>query len=162
MSSYICSPKHFNSIAESLKVLISKSNFYLPYELKEKFENIVNKKNDWQNEIDLIVDELRKINVLAVTLQYKHHYEGVLDAEIAKENLQVFEKTPIFKLSPINLFKQLQCLDYQIEVEHITDIRNLTELEENAMLFLNEIINVIACYICKNSNEYDECGWGID
>ena len=91
MSSFICSPKHFNSIEWNLRELFNFKDFNLPYDVQDDYNGIYSGK--WQKKepahinkaIREIVDELRRINVLAVSLQYKHHYAGTLDKEIEEQ-----------------------------------------------------------------------------
>jgi len=166
MSSFIPSAKHFNSIERSVIFLTQSSNFYFPYSFKDKFPKIYNKGHYSQDAIDAevkaIIDTLRELTPLCVTLQYKHHYQGGVDKEIA-------EQTAILKqenkggepLAKIGLFKALQCLSYQIETKHLTDLRSLTNEEENALFFVDELKCVLAVDIVAGLPSYDTEKWEI-
>jgi hypothetical protein len=166
MSSFICSPKHFNSIEKSVIYLTQDSNFYFPYSFKNTFPELYDKRHYSQDKIDLkvkqTIDTLRELNVLCVSLQYKHHYPGTLDKEIA-EQLEVAKmKDAGQSLTNISLLKQLQCLNYQIETEHLKELRSLTPDEENAMFFIEELKNALAMDIINKLPDYDKSPWGID
>jgi hypothetical protein len=166
MSSYICSPKHFNSIEEKLKNLVYDSNFYLPYSLKDILPKWYNKKDNSFDvifvEIKNIINSLRELNVLCVSLQYKNHYVGRLDQEIENELVIVKQKTEIKGLSKHGLYNALSCLNYQIELEHLKDLRNLTLEEENAMKFLKEFKISLAEDIIRELEEDKTNTWSID
>lgn len=168
MSSFICSPKHFNSIEWNLRELFNFKDFNLPYDMQNRYKGIYS--DSWQKKspgavnkcIREIVDELRKINVLAVSLQYKHHYVGVLDKEIETQtNILLSERNikPV-ALTPHGLYNALNCLDYQIELCHIKELRQLSESEEMAMAFINACKNQLAHYIVSKLPE-DINAWSL-
>ena len=166
MSSFICSPKHFNSVETALKSIISDKDFDTPYSLKPIYPKLFNKSNlnykELSNQIKDIVDTLRKINVLTVSLQYKDNYIGTLDNEIQKEiNYLLTNRNNEQYLSPTALYKALQVINYQIEIEHLTEIRELDTHESNALLFLKEITIAVATFIVTNTEEYNNADWSI-
>ena len=120
--------------------------------------------NKWANaeEITAFVDTLRELNVLCVSLQYKHHYEGVLDKEIQEQKAELMEnKKDATHLNDVDAFKSLQCLSYQIEIRHLKDLRELTVMEELAMALLEEMTNEIATHIVRKLPAYEKARWGL-
>lgn len=163
MSSFVHSAKHFNSIEKALQLAFVNSNVYYTYRIKRKF-NMKNMGVDATYEkITEFVDTLRSLNALCVSLQYKHHYEGVLDAEIQSQtNFLMLNKSENVGLNKIALYKALQSLDYQIEIEHLKDLRELTTQEQDAMGFLSMIIDDIAHDIVRDLEEYEKANsWSI-
>ena len=166
MSSYICSAKHFNSIEKKIKDLVQDNDFYLPYSLKSIVPKFYNKQknslDDIFKEIENIINTLREINVLCVSLQYKHHYIGTLDKEIERELIDVKQKTEIKELSIHGLYNALSCLSYQIELEHLKDIRELSSEEKKAIIFLKEFKISICEHIVANLSKDKTNTWCID
>lgn len=164
MSSFICDPKHFNSIEKTVQYLALGSEFHFPYALKNIYPELYNKSTgvDIQaDKVSEIVDTLRSLNVLCVSLQYKHNFTGVLDAEIAEQMEIVQDKPEGVQLSTIGLYKAIQCVNYQIETEHLKELRELTEDEQNAMIFLKAMDNHLAYLIVMALPEYDTAKWEI-
>lgn len=151
MSSFTCSAKHYNSIESALHQLISKDMFCPAYELKEICPNWYERHHAnhkaIKQEFSEHIDTIRELNALCVSLQYKDHYEGVLDKEIKEQIEYVKEKTEIKYLTPHGLYNALRCANYQIEIEHLQELRKLTESEQNAMKFLEVMINHVGAYI---------------
>lgn len=167
MSSFIPSAKHFNSIERTVIFLTQNSNFYFPYSFKDKFPKIYNGRHFSQDLIDKevisIIDTLRELTPLCVTLQYRHHYEGKLDKEIIEQTeILKHDKKGGEPLTKIGLFKALQCLSYQIETDHLKQLRNLTTEEENALFFIDELKNTLAVDIVSSLPDYEAQKWEID
>jgi len=167
MSSFICSSKQFNSIQKATIDLIQSGcsrrnnsiNIY-PFDFIEEFSQgftfaAINK-------IKSMVDIMRELNVVCVSLQYRHQYEGKLDNEIAEQLTIVKTGNECETLNKYGLYKSLQCLNYQIELEHLTSIRELTEQEKEAIKFFEILKREIAFSIVDNSPEYNNCSWSID
>ena len=150
MSSFICTSEHFNSIDKGLK----NSEIIKVLHL-QNFEFIKS-----ENSISECINELRNLNVLCVSLQYKHHYKN-LDQEIVEQLEIVNSKTKSKALSPLGLFNALKCIRYQIEVEHLEELRKLSEEEVNALNFLEHSIQSLACYICSKLPEDSTNTWCI-
>ena len=141
MSSFINSAKHFNSIEQKLRRLLHRD-----FRAWSALENVApNIYKHWTNnclgksdekEITAIIDTLRELQVLCVTLQYKHHYEGDLDAQMQAERVSVKTKTETVNLSLHGLYNALECIRYQIETEHLIELLELTPVDENAMTFV--------------------------
>lgn len=145
---------------------LTHSDFYFPYSFKEIFRVLYDKKHFTQDAVDntikSIIDSLRRLNVLCVTLQYKHHYKGYLDKEIEEQtSLLLEDKNGGESLTKIQLLKALQCLFYQIETEHLKELRSLTEKETNALFFVRTMINELALDIVNSLPEYDNAKWGL-
>ena len=151
MSSFICSAEHFNAIDHNLQRLINNDDFFISYSLKNVLPYWYDKRlytfNAIEKEITDILNTIKDLQVLCVTLQYKDHYKGNLDVEIQECKTFVRTKTEVKNLTVLGLYNALRCVDYQIEIDHLKDIRPLTEEEQNALFFLKEIIKDLAVYI---------------
>jgi hypothetical protein len=167
MSSYVCSAKHFNSVENALQILLaSKTNgFSAPAAFREKFPSVYYK-SDFDaidKTVTVICNELRKLNVLTVTYQYKDHYKGRVNTEIKTATDALLKyRTEKVKLTTLGLYNALNCIEFQIETQHITDFRPLYPEEENALLFLTEMIESIGLYIIRKLPEDKTCRWEID
>ena len=162
MSSFILSAKHYNSIEKGIEQVLKHSHFN-SYELKPfglYSYNVLPKQVP--SIIEGYISNLRELNVLCVMLQYKHHYEGVLDEQIQVNLQEVKQKTDVKDLTALGLFNALKCIIYQTELEHLEGIRNLTEEEQKAFNFLETFINVLAKFICGELPEDETCKWTID
>jgi len=105
--------------------------------------------------IESIVDTLRQLTAICVTLQYAHHYDGKLDEQIKAETDELMEhKKESRDLTKLGLLKAMQCINYQIEVEHLTELRQLTQAEQNALKFLRLMTDDITSDIVHNLPEY--------
>lgn len=166
MSSFICSAKHFNSIEKNLIDLLKKNDFSIPYNLRDllptQYYNPYGLSEEARKrELRPFIDELRQLNVLAVTLQYKDHYQGTLDKEIEDQNTIICDRSKAKELTPLGLYNALRSLNYQIEVEHIQELRPLTMEEETSMRFLDEFTQAIARYIISNLPEDKTNVWTL-
>lgn len=167
MSSYVNSAEHFNSIETKLHKLLHDNNFRGWYTLKDIAPNIY---RHWTNnclgendkpEITAIIDTLRELQVLCVSLQYKHHYEGMLDAEIETERQVVKIKTAVTNLSLHGLYNALECVGYQIEIDHLKELRELTCEEKNALKFIDKITEAIVRQIVAELPDDKTCRWSL-
>ena len=109
------------------------------------------------------VETLKELQVLCVTLQYRHHYEGRLDAEM-QEQREIFkaDKSRGNELNVYALSKALRCIRYQIETGHLTQLRELTEMEQTALTLLDDLINDLCSYIVCNAQQYEAAKWEIN
>ena len=164
MSSYICDPKHFNSIEKEIKNLSHDINFSIPYSLREICSSWYSKgeKSKIQLEISNLIDTLRELNVICVCLQYKSHFEGVLDNDIKTQMEIVKSKTSTKHLTLHGLYNALQCLNYQIETEHLKDLFGLNEEQIKAMKFLKEFTICVGAEIISNLPEDRTNSWSIE
>lgn len=166
MSSFINSAEHFNSVENALAELTYKQGFYVPYSLKQIAPKFYAKQHysfeTVRDEIKGIIDTLKELQVVCVTLQYKHHYEGVLDKEIETQMNLVKIKSNIEGLSLCGIVKALNCIDYQIEVEHLKELRELTNEEQNALTFVREMVNALNMHIVSDLPEYESAKYCIE
>jgi len=109
------------------------------------------------------VGTLKELQVLCVTLQYRHHYEGRLDAEM-QEQREIFkaDKSTGRALNVYALNKALRCIHYQIETGHLTQLRQLTETEQTALDLLTDLIGDLSTYIVCHSEQYEAAKWEIN
>lgn len=166
MSSYINSAKHFNSIENKLQCILiwSNDNYYMPYDIKNLYPELYSKQSTAEKKENIIrgiVDTLRHLQVLCVSLQYKHHYDGVLDQEIANQTEVVMDRKESVHLSLHGLYNAMRCISYQIEREHLKELRELLPVEESALKFMEIIINSLAHHLVSAMPE-DECKWSIE
>lgn len=173
MSSFICSPKHFSSIEKTVKSLFQSSyrgsdirSIYL-YFCKDIVPELYNHsdgfdQNKAMSKISDMCDKLRELNVLCCTYQYKEHYKDTIDKEISEQMAIVNEEIMGNNLSKVVLFKALNCLFYQIELEHLEEVRPLTKEEKQAYDFFQVFTSKLAENIVSNMPEYDAAAWGID
>ena len=165
MSSFICSSKHFNSIERTVINLTQDQNFYFPYAFKCVYPELYEKRYYTQDRIDSAVTEivnvLRELNVLCVSLQYKHHYPGTLDKEISEQKAIVSDRAQSANLSKIELYKALICVSYQIEEQHLTELRQLSQQETNALFFIKEMKGALSADIIRSLPDYDVAAWEI-
>ena len=52
-------------------------------------------------------------------------------------------------LGRLQLYDVLKTVVYQIELNHLEDLRELTQEEKKAYSFLETIINCTACHVCN-------------
>lgn len=166
MSSFINTPEHFNSIERKLHYMAMGRNFYVPYSLKKIAPKFYDRQHyntdEVLEEITDFIDTMRELNVICVNLQYRHNKIGALDSEISNGIAYVKTKnTNTAELSEIGLYKALQCMTYQIETEHLRELRSLTQTEENALYFFEEIKKALAFDIVSNLPEYNNAAWSI-
>ena len=167
MSSFICSNKHFASIANGIVRIIETNNFHVSYNLKQIAPQIYSYKQTLNEqsaikEINSFIETLMDLHVLCVSLQYRHHYEGRLDQDIReqREILHLPCNNPV-SLSAAALHKSIRCALYQIETEHLEELRPLTSKEKDCLTFFRLFAINIADYIVSHLPEYGKAPWGI-
>jgi hypothetical protein len=171
MSSFINTPKHFSTIKTNLARLIiygdvndrQKINFYLPYEMKNThpiiYDNtyfVEEREKEIFNEIDIFAE----LQALCVCLQYKHHSDK-LDEDIKVNCKEVKTIVKTERISIIALFKLIGCALYQVETEHIKELRALTKEEKRALQFMKDIHNEIAHHVVYNSKDFKNSNYSI-
>ena len=166
MSSFICSPIHFNSAERKIFNMIRyEDRFTTPYELKEILPKCYEHKHysdeSIEDELKTIFNTLRELQVVCVSLQYKHHYDNV-DNEIS-QNIKVLkgDTKTVKHLTPHGLYNALRCINYQIETEHIEELRPLTPEENNAMQFLYDMSNALAHFLVMSMETNEADKWAI-
>lgn len=166
MSSFINSAKHFNSIYAKLETVFTagfnaNGGFYAPYSLRNIVPNWgIGDPRECQptqkikSELRSIVTTFAELQALCVTLQYKHHYAGTLDSQIATETALVTAKTDVAHLTFPGLLAAINCSLYQIEVNHLIELRPLTDAENQALEFFKLMRYEIAMHIAMKTPEY--------
>ncbi|MGB4776467.1 MAG: hypothetical protein WBP45_14920 [Daejeonella sp.] len=166
MSPHICNAKHFNSIELAINYLAQDNQFSFPYSFKDKFPELYNhtkiSTEGIEHCVSTLIDTLRSLNVLCTMLRDKNDYEGILDNEIEEQmEILMLDKRSSKNLTRFGLYKALQCLNYQIEINHLKELRNLSNEEESALFFLEEMINHLAHTIIRELPEYHLEDWRI-
>lgn len=168
MSSFICSSEHFNSCQAAVAELaISRDGIQsMVWEMRDRFPAISGRRPDQERaikaEVENVFDNLRQLSVLCVSLQYKHHYEGTLDREIQECTDDLMKNRQKRKpLTKIGLIKALQCISYQIEIQHLKELRELTADERRALDFLDIFVPNLALDIIQRGEQYDREAWEI-
>ena len=166
MSSFICSPKHFNSIEKKLYFLMHDRDFYFPYELKEKFRILADHSKESEEAIEMqisdLVDTLRELNAVCVSLQYSSHYDNI-NEEIATQTEILKKNKAEFKhLTNLGLYNALRCLNYQIEIEHLEENLGVSERQKDAMFFLDRMIDALARHIVNQMPEDKTNRWEVE
>jgi len=158
MSSFINSPKHFSTIKNNLKKVLfySAEPVYLPYSMADKYQKIYNKSyfvEEREKELDSLINTFAELQAICVNLQYKHHSENLdLDIKISVE--EVKKEIDSERVSNIKLLKLINCAFYQVETEHLTELRQLTKEEKRAFNFVKEIQKALTEHIIYNSEDY--------
>lgn len=165
MSSIICTPKHFYSIERALQEMILSKGLNIPYSLREICPKSyqLNPKDikAITSEISTLIDTLSELNVICVNLQYRHKFKGKLNSQIQAEILHVKQRNCFKHLSKLGLYNALGCLSYQIEIEHLLELRPLEEREVKAMEFLKEITIALGQRIITELPEDTTNKWDI-
>ena len=109
------------------------------------------------------MEEIRKLSVLCYHLQYKEEYKGNLDKEIQEWNFILLnDKLISIELTSIQLYSALNCVTYQIETDHLEELRPLTPNEQNVIVFLELFKADLLEHIVRNTQEYKDSKWTID
>ena len=149
MSSFLHSPRHFNSVENAIIGLKKKSNSEFLYNISDR-------------EIKTVMDGIRELSVNSVFIQYKNHYENI-DNEISNNISNIMNnKMQIDNLSPIGLFKAINSILYQIELNTIKQTREVRKAEQDCYNRLIDFKNDLSEYIVSNLAEYNEVKtWSI-
>jgi len=147
MSSFLHSAKHFNSIEKSL-IDLKKNNS------AHGFCYNVSK-----IDIEQVMKHYRKFSCICVTNQYAHHHDDI-NAELASCFQSLTSDQSYVILKPIELYKAITSMEYQIEFNHLG--REFDDSEKLAVLKFNEIKMSLCDLIINKLPEYDNCrGWSI-
>jgi hypothetical protein len=146
MSSFLHSAKHFNSIENSL------------IELKKNNSRTSFCYNVSVIEIQQVMQCYRNFSCVCVTNQYKHHFENVFQELLNAKKILENERFVILK--PIDLYKAIQSMEYQIEFPHLG--REFTDTENIAILKFKQIKFELANLIIQDLQEYEDSRcWSI-
>jgi 2-keto-4-pentenoate hydratase/2-oxohepta-3-ene-1,7-dioic acid hydratase in catechol pathway len=151
MSSFIHSSTHFNSVQKAIENYL---------EARKDFSYSLNPVFDQPFTVAMVkpfMDTLRKLSVLCVSYQYEDHYENI-DAEIKTQTEILFSDLKTTKIinNPIDLIRAIGSIDYQIEISHLEEVRDLEVGEVNTMKLLKVLPHAIALEEIKNTKQYDE------
>lgn len=147
MSAYIKDPKVYTSLEKSIFAEIEKNDTFRWY-VNRFFTEDFTEEEIKTAIIDFFI-ELRSLNVLTYYLKYRKHYVGTLDNEI-KEGLIYIQDRKDFKIVDLKkIYKELKSVQYQIELEHLEGLRDLTTKESLAIKFLESLINYAALVIAN-------------
>ncbi len=166
MSSMLLNPIHFNSAEKKLvRWLNTDENFRIPFELKVDYPELYGlDRYDFEARKMMIANifkNLKRLSNLCWHLQYKSHYVGTLNEEVQSSQVQFDTVKDAIKINRYGLLKALRCINYQIELSHLIEVRQLDDDERKAMKFLEVMINEIALAIVMESEKYQEAQWEI-
>lgn len=167
MSSILLSARHFNSVEYGIKKLAMNQQFEFCYAIRKQYYPLIDRHyveiETVEKTVSEIMDEIRKLSVLCYHLQYKKDYPGTLDQEIQEWNEILFnDKNNILKLSDIELYAALNSVSYQIEIDHLEELRQLTPKEQNALVFLELFKSDLLEHIVSHTQEYKDAKWCIE
>jgi len=140
MSSFLHSPKHFNSIEKSL------------IELKKNNRNTGFCSDISIIEIESIISNYRGFSCICVTNQYKHHFENLAE-ELKNAYKSLDSDKSYLILKPIELYKAINSMEYQIDFNHIG--RDFTDTEKIAIEKFNQIKFELCDLIIQYLPEYE-------
>jgi len=145
MSCFICSEKHFVSIANALKNALygnTETSYAIEKALEIKRKDLLFEQMD--EKVESFVAELNAENFRAYNSRYNENNEI--------ESID-FKSSDYARLNELNLIKQLKCLYYQC-----------AEDQEKSESFnkLEKLINNLQSEYIGNIPEYKELPWGID
>lgn len=165
MSSFINSAKHFSTIKKNLyrHLFNVEDKIYLPYSFADRFKKVYDRSNFIEvreNAVKEQINNFAKLQALCVNLQYKHHSEN-LDLDIKESQKEVVKDIEAKSIDKTALVKLLGCSIYQVETEHLKELRELTKEEEDALFFVKEIHKEIIEHIVYTSKEYNNSEYAI-
>lgn len=167
-NSLVLSALHFNSVERGIINLFYSETFILPLPLSRVFpkwfymEESGYSKESVEKEIRTFFNHVREFSVLCVNLQYAHSYEENLQDKIRREKIDLLTNTDQYNdLSLIELLKALESTTYQLEIEHVIQLRQLTPEEQNIMFALLEFCKYLRVLIIRDLPEYKNASWLI-
>lgn len=167
-NSLLLSAIHFNSVERGIIKLSYDKDFILPLPLSRVFpkwfymEESGYSKESVENEIKKFFNHVREFSVLCVNLQYADSAKGNLQDKIRSEKTDLLTNSDTFvDLSLIGLLKALESTTYQLEIEHVIQLRQLTPDEQNIMFALLEFAKHLRIMIIRNLQEYKDASWLI-
>ena len=168
MSSFICSAKHFNSIENKLNKLFcyDQDEFKYFYPAKGVYSALYDTSKNLYETIEAQVKEVvnhwRDLNAICVTLQYADRDNDNINEEIKTQKAYVRTKTSTKELTLNGLYNALRCLDYQIEIHHLTELGGMTEEQKKAFDFLHKLIDGIAHIIVRKLPDDKSNTWEVN
>lgn len=165
MSSFINSAKHFSTIKLNLYryIVTHQEKIYLPYEMADRYRKIYDDQGFFEVREKAIfeqVDNFIKLQCLCVNLQYKHHSKN-LDLDIELTTKEALKNVESERVSKTQLTKLIGCALYQVETEHLKELRELTKEEEDALYFFKLMQKELTEDILYNSEEFKNADYCI-
>jgi hypothetical protein len=159
MSSFICDPEHFASVQAGL-IQLQQSNSGHPKPYRKQWQENISM-DDMVAKVRGYISTLQRLQSTCVCLQYKHH-EGNRPRDIvASVRYYQTGKHRAYSLSMAGIVKGLACILYQIETEHLEEIRPLNDTEKAALEWAKDYKNGLAMYILTQSSEWNKAEWCI-
>lgn len=155
----LLSARHFNSVEKALSNLIINNKLQLGHQIQVLYKGLENKEQPDNilklKTISSVMDEIRKLSTLCVTLEYKQNYEKtfVIKAKDAISRL-MDDKKSSRKLSDVALYCAVRCIRTQIDISQLKQIRSLSKEEEDAYRFLKFLEKDLAEYLIKQLPGY--------
>ena len=84
-----------------------------------------------------------------------------MNKEIQVQREIVHKRKGFKELDIYGLYKALNCVQYQIEIEHLEELGGVTEEHKKALKFLEILQNWLAHHIAHKSERYDQNEWEI-
>jgi hypothetical protein len=110
-----------------------------------------------------LMDNMRKLTVLSVSLQHADELQGILDRTIKEETeYLMMNKLSSEKISAVGFYKAIDCILMQIELDPIADIRDILDEERECLTFLIRFKRVLTDLIIETIPGYDEIPWEIN
>ena len=148
MSSFLHSSKHFNSIEKSI-IELKRSSKYSGF----CYDIAI-------FEIELVIAHYREFSCICVINQYSNHYKNpVLEIQSCREALS--DGSNHILLKPIELYKAMLSMEYQIEFDYLN--RDLTDTEKIAIEKYKNIKDQLSYLIINSLPEYNNSNtWSIE
>lgn len=165
MSSFICSRRHFDSIARGVINLHQSNNFYPSRKLETYLIEFNRTHYDSQKSkeelLEILTDELAALQVRCVCHQYKStdSVDNEIDEQL--EIMQVKSSRPIV-LNQISLYRAICCALYQIETCYLQKTRPLSPVEEGVLNFFETLNAELAEHIVQKLPEFSKARWSIN
>ncbi len=146
MSVSVCSDRHYNSVELALQSLVLQNSEALPYRFRKTYR--------MEHQVTALVDTLRDLNLIVYAVRY--HKQGEVYAPTARS----WSEGSV-KLNLPGLFQALDCVLYQLELEHLEGIRELTEAERDAFTWAGHIRTGIAVHLTRTMAEEQKTAWAL-
>lgn len=156
MSSQTNDSRHFNSVERALQQDATSNRQYCCQPLRNALREARKETDDEKNQfVTEFIDTLRQLQPRFVFAQYDM---GSPESEILYLMTNKQDFTP---LTNMGLYKALECIDYQMEMEYIGGPDKLSPKEAEALRLLKECINEMAKHICRGLHAYEREEWTI-
>lgn len=163
MSSYINHPFHFNSIKKSVRCgmvgfgndMYNKAVHRLRY-----IENMPETSDNYKTVMVELIEELQNLQILCVNYQYSGFETNNAENDIKTAQQFAKDYTRGTILEGPAIYKGLNCILYQIEIDKLEHIRPLTHREKLAFDIADLIIQGIADWYMQSKIGY--LPWGME